>query len=90
MVCFILAKFSHATVSADYNAPINWIHLYGQGDLIAIFEKSTLSASHIHEALQLKVHQHQKLLVRFNCTLGRHASLTDTFTLGGCRSKILS
>lgn len=73
LVRLVLAKFSHATVSADYNAPINWIHLHGQGDLIAIFEKSAatgLSAPHIYETLQLKVHQHQQLLVMFIYTLG--------------------
>lgn len=63
----VLAKFSHTTTSVEYNAPLSWHHLVGQGDLVAVFEKRRVTApetNHVHEQTLLKVIRNREVLVR--------------------------
>lgn len=62
----VLAKFSHTTTSIEYNAPLSWNHLVGQGDLIAVFEKRQITApgtTLVQEQTLLKVIRNREVLV---------------------------
>ncbi|OOF99069.1 hypothetical protein ASPCADRAFT_42655 [Aspergillus carbonarius ITEM 5010] len=39
-----LAKFSHTTTSLNHRGPLHWSHVMGNGNLIGIFEKRTLTS----------------------------------------------
>ncbi|KAL1998811.1 hypothetical protein VTN02DRAFT_5539 [Thermoascus thermophilus] len=61
----VLAKFSHTTTSVEYNAPLSWHHILGQGDLVAVFEKRRVTApetNHVHEQALLKVIRNREVL----------------------------
>ncbi|KAL4873004.1 hypothetical protein BDV12DRAFT_161138 [Aspergillus spectabilis] len=38
---FQLAKFSYCTTSINYRGPLPWSHVFGNGDMVGIFEKNT-------------------------------------------------
>ncbi|OJI98451.1 hypothetical protein ASPVEDRAFT_185906 [Aspergillus versicolor CBS 583.65] len=42
---FQLAKFSYATTSINHRGPITWSHVFGNGDIIGIFEKYVILSS---------------------------------------------
>lgn len=52
-----LAKFSHTTTSSSHNGPLNWSHIFGNGDITAILE------SHVASRVLLKVFQGHEILV---------------------------
>ncbi|KAL2012238.1 hypothetical protein VTN00DRAFT_4956 [Thermoascus crustaceus] len=74
----VLAKFSHTTTSIEYNAPLSWHHLVGQGDLVAVFEKRRVTApetNHVHEQTLLKVIRNREVLEDLNLnSLAREAT----------------
>ncbi|KAL5343794.1 hypothetical protein BJX70DRAFT_122894 [Aspergillus crustosus] len=42
---FQLAKFSYSTVSINHRGPLPWSHIFGNGEIIAVFEKYATSMS---------------------------------------------
>ncbi|RAK97721.1 uncharacterized protein BO80DRAFT_481791 [Aspergillus ibericus CBS 121593] len=38
-----LAKFSHTTTSLNHRGPLHWSHVMGNGDLVGIFERRTMT-----------------------------------------------
>ena len=36
-----LAKFSHTTTPNNQNGPLNWNHIFGNGDMSAVLERQT-------------------------------------------------
>ncbi|KAF7590308.1 hypothetical protein BBP40_003001 [Aspergillus hancockii] len=44
LACLPLAKFSHTTTSSSHRGPLNWSHVFGNGDIIGIFERLSMPA----------------------------------------------
>jgi tetrahydromethanopterin S-methyltransferase subunit H len=62
----VLAKFSYTTTSTLHNVPLNWNHIIGQNDIIAVFEKyhaAVPGGSQSYQKIVLKIAQHSKVLV---------------------------
>lgn len=60
LACLSLAKFSHTTTSVSHRGPLHWNHIIGNGDIIGIFERFTVS-----DNVLLKVFQGNNMIVRF-------------------------
>lgn len=58
---FQLAKFSYATTSINHRGPITWSHVFGNGDIIGIFEKYVIFSS---KKVLFSVCKNQETLVR--------------------------
>lgn len=61
-----LAKFSHTTTAVNHNGPLNWSHLFGNGDIIGIIESQVTLATASARVL-LKVFRDYEILV-LQCT----------------------
>ena len=57
---FQLAKFSYATTSINHRGPITWSHVFGNGDIIGIFEKYVIFSS---KKVLFSVRNNQETLV---------------------------
>ena len=57
-----LAKFSHTTTLNNNHGPLNWSHLFGNGDMSAVLERQAASR------VVLKVFQGHDLLVTTSST----------------------
>lgn len=57
-----LAKFSHTTTAVNHNGPLNWSHVFGNGDIIGIIESQATLATAPARVL-LKVFRDYEILV---------------------------
>lgn len=57
-----LAKFSHTTTAVNHNGPLNWSHVFGNGDITGIIEKQAAFATAPATVL-LTVFQDYEILV---------------------------
>ncbi|PYH45060.1 uncharacterized protein BP01DRAFT_277779, partial [Aspergillus saccharolyticus JOP 1030-1] len=60
-----LAKFSHVTTTMNHRGPLNWGHIIGNNDLIAIFERSHVTGS-MSDGLILKILRFRDIIEELN------------------------
>ncbi|PLB55480.1 hypothetical protein P170DRAFT_506072 [Aspergillus steynii IBT 23096] len=58
-----LAKFSHTTTSASHRGPLHWNHIIGNGDIVGVFERFTVSGN-----VLLKVFQDDQIIEQISIT----------------------
>jgi hypothetical protein len=58
-----LAKFSHTTTSIHHNGPLNWSHVFSNGDIVCSFLKGSGGISSAQSPIFLRVYQDQTIMV---------------------------
>jgi hypothetical protein len=67
LACLPLAKFSHTTTSINHRGPLNWSHVFGNGDIIGIFERVSMTAP-LPSRVLLKILRDRDILVCVEAT----------------------
>ncbi|KAL4922252.1 hypothetical protein BDW62DRAFT_172102 [Aspergillus aurantiobrunneus] len=65
LACFQLAKFSYTTTSINHRGPLTWSHVFGNGDIIGAFERSTTLPS---EGILFRVRNNHETLEEVGIT----------------------